>query len=97
MPELVPLTERRQFQFEWDQVKAAAHVRKHGVTFELAATVFIDPHLLTTADLEHSDGEERWFCVWEYFSRKATEKEIRLSDLLTDVLKRDIEINEALK
>ena len=35
--------------------------------------------------------------VWEYFSRKAEQKGIRLSDLLTDVLKRDIEINEALK
>ncbi|MGO9256582.1 MAG: hypothetical protein ACLQU1_09810 [Bryobacteraceae bacterium] len=35
--------------------------------------------------------------VWEYFSRKAEEKGIDLSDLLTEVLKRDIEINEALK
>jgi hypothetical protein len=35
--------------------------------------------------------------VWEYFSRKAEQKGIRLEDLLTDVLKRDIEINEALK
>jgi len=35
--------------------------------------------------------------VWEYFSRKAEQKGVGLSDLLTDVLKRDIEINEALK
>jgi hypothetical protein len=35
--------------------------------------------------------------VWEYFSRKAEQKGIRLEDLLSDVLKRDIEINEALK
>jgi len=35
--------------------------------------------------------------VWEYFSRKAEQKGIGLSELLTDVLKRDIEINEALK
>jgi len=35
--------------------------------------------------------------VWQYFSRKAEEKGIDLADLLTDVLKRDIEINEALK
>jgi len=35
--------------------------------------------------------------VWEYFSRKAEEKGIALSELLTEVLKRDIEINEALK
>jgi hypothetical protein len=35
--------------------------------------------------------------VWEYFSGKAQQRGVELSDLLTDVLKRDIEINEALK
>jgi hypothetical protein len=35
--------------------------------------------------------------VWEYFSGKAEQKGIDLSELLTDVLKRDIEIGEALK
>ena len=35
--------------------------------------------------------------VWEYFSGKAAHKGVELSDLLTEVLKRDIEINEALK
>ena len=45
----------RQFQFVWDESKAVANVRKHGVPFELARTVFNDPRLLTVADLEHSD------------------------------------------
>ena len=53
----------RPFQFEWDQAKADANARKHGVTFELASTVFFDPNLLTVADLEHSETEERWFSV----------------------------------
>jgi hypothetical protein len=35
--------------------------------------------------------------VWEYFSGKAEQKGVDLAELLTDVLKRDIEINEALK
>ena len=35
--------------------------------------------------------------VWTYFSGKAEERGIQLSDLLTEVLRRDIEINEALK
>jgi hypothetical protein len=35
--------------------------------------------------------------VWEYFSGKAETKGVELSKLLTEVLKRDIEINEALK
>ena len=53
----------RQFQFEWDEVKANANVRKHGVAFELARTIFNDQRLLTVADLEHSETEERWFSV----------------------------------
>jgi uncharacterized DUF497 family protein len=51
------------FQFEWDEAKAAANVNKHDVTFELAATVFFDPNVLTVADLEHGGDEERWFSV----------------------------------
>ena len=35
--------------------------------------------------------------VWEYFSGKAKQRGVSLSDLLSDVLRRDIEINEALK
>ena len=35
--------------------------------------------------------------VWQYFSSKAEQNGVGLSELLTDVLKRDIEINEALK
>ena len=35
--------------------------------------------------------------VWEYFSGKAGQKGVNLSELLTEVLRRDIEINEALK
>lgn len=35
--------------------------------------------------------------VWEYFADKAERKGVGLGQLLTDILKRDIEINEALK
>jgi hypothetical protein len=35
--------------------------------------------------------------VWEYFAGKAERQGIGISQLLTEVLKRDIEINEALK
>jgi macrodomain Ter protein organizer (MatP/YcbG family) len=35
--------------------------------------------------------------VWEYLSRKAEQRGMQLSELVTEVLKRDIEINEALK
>ena len=35
--------------------------------------------------------------VWEYLSGKASQRGVQLSELVTEVLKRDIEINEALK
>jgi hypothetical protein len=35
--------------------------------------------------------------VWEYFSGKAEKRGVGLSELVTEVLKRDIQINEALK
>jgi hypothetical protein len=35
--------------------------------------------------------------VWDYLAGKARQRGIDLSDLVTEVLKRDIEINEALK
>jgi hypothetical protein len=35
--------------------------------------------------------------VWTYFSQRAEERGIELSELLTEVLKREIEIHEALK
>ncbi len=54
----------KQFQFEWDDEKARTNLRKHGVTFELAASIFFDPRLLELADVEHSSpGDERWFGI----------------------------------
>jgi len=55
--------DERQYQFEWDEIKASANVSKHGVSFELATTVFADPGLLTMADMTHGATEERWFSV----------------------------------
>ena len=52
-----------QFQFDWDEKKAAANLRKHGVSFELASSIFGDPRILTLADTTHSESEERWFSI----------------------------------
>jgi uncharacterized protein len=58
-----PALSDRQFQFEWDENKAAANIQKHGVSFEIASSLFADPRLLSVAYLEHSESEERWFSV----------------------------------
>lgn len=47
--------------FEWDERKAAANLRKHGISFEEAASAFGDPLSLTIPDADHSAQEER--CV----------------------------------
>lgn len=47
-------------RFEWDQRKNAANRRKHGVSFEEAATVFADDHALLIADPDHSESEDRF-------------------------------------
>jgi uncharacterized protein len=47
-------------RFTWDQRKAAANRRKHGVSFEEAATAFGDPLSLTIPDPEHSQAEHRF-------------------------------------
>jgi uncharacterized DUF497 family protein len=46
--------------FAWDARKAARNLRKHGVSFEEAATVFADPDSLEWEDLEHSHLENRF-------------------------------------
>jgi uncharacterized DUF497 family protein len=51
------------YEFEWDPVKAQANVNKHGVDFELAATVFRDPLAVTIPDDEHSEAEIRWITM----------------------------------
>ena len=53
----------REFQFEWDENKARANLVRHGISFEIARTLFHDPNLLTIADFEHGESEERWFSI----------------------------------
>jgi uncharacterized protein len=45
--------------FEWEKQKAASNIKKHGVSFEEAASVFRDTLSLTVTDPDHSREEER--------------------------------------
>jgi uncharacterized DUF497 family protein len=45
--------------YEWDAKKAKANLRKHGVSFEEAASVFLDPMAVTFSDPDHSAQEVR--------------------------------------
>jgi len=47
-------------EFEWDNDKAVANFRKHGVSFEEASSVFGDALAITFNDPMHSVGEHRF-------------------------------------
>ena len=47
-------------EFEWDSAKNQTNVRKHGVSFEEAQTVFSDERGLLIHDPDHSDDEDRF-------------------------------------
>lgn len=52
-----------ELNFEWHEEKANDNLRKHGVTFEEAKTVFNDPFSITIADSGHSAEEDRYIDV----------------------------------
>jgi uncharacterized protein len=47
-------------KIEWDPKKAKSNLRKHGVSFEEAATALGDPMAATGTDPDHSISEERY-------------------------------------
>lgn len=53
----------RDLHFEWDPGKAASNARKHGVTFEEAATAFADDFGLVIPDPDHSAEEDRFILL----------------------------------
>lgn len=50
-------------RFEWDPAKAAANLKKHGVSFEEAATVFDDPDAAIQTDERYGDVELREWII----------------------------------
>jgi uncharacterized DUF497 family protein len=57
-------------EFEWDQDKAKRNIKKHGVSFEEAMTVFADPLSLTIHDPDHSDEEDRYVILGDSNRRR---------------------------
>jgi uncharacterized protein len=50
-------------QFDWDNAKAAANLKKHGVSFDEARTVFYDEFAVQFFDEEHSSEEDRFILL----------------------------------
>jgi uncharacterized protein len=49
-----------EIRFEWDPTKARLNLRKHGVVFEEAQTVFLDDRALIIDDPAHSEDQARF-------------------------------------
>ena len=50
-------------KFEWNPAKAATNLKKHGIAFEEAQSVFYDDYAVQFFDAEHSDNEERFLLL----------------------------------
>lgn len=48
--------------FEWDEIKNAENLRKHGVKFQTAQYAFLDQKRVIAKDLGHSKKEKRYYC-----------------------------------
>ncbi len=57
-------------EFEWHDDKARMNLKKHGVSFKEASTVFGDPLALTIPDPLHSEGEDRFITLGESHRRR---------------------------
>jgi uncharacterized protein len=52
-----------ELRFEWDDTKAEANIRKHGVSFDEARTVFYDEDAIQFFDPDHSEDEDRFLLL----------------------------------
>ena len=58
--------------FEWDENKNEYNRQKHNISFEEAQYVFSDSNRIIAKDLEHSEGEERYYCFGKIGENVAT-------------------------
>lgn len=60
----------KALKFEWDSSKAASNIRKHGISFEEAKTVFDDDFGRLIPDPDHSEYEERFILLGMSYTLK---------------------------
>ncbi|MFC1824254.1 BrnT family toxin [Thermodesulfobacteriota bacterium] len=50
-------------RLEWDEKKEKANIKKHGVSFNEARTVFYDENAIQFFDPDHSETEDRFILL----------------------------------
>lgn len=63
------MAKTKPLKFDWDLAKAERNDAKYGVSFDEAATIFKDPHVLFHDDIEHSQKEKREMVIGRSGSR----------------------------
>ncbi|MBI1994189.1 MAG: BrnT family toxin [Deltaproteobacteria bacterium] len=53
----------RDLRFEWDEDKNRENIKKHGVSFQEAQTVFLDENAMRFFDPDHSQDEDRFIML----------------------------------
>ena len=53
----------KRSDIEWDSTKDLINQEKHGVSFALAQLAFLDHQRIVLEDLEHSEDENRYYCL----------------------------------
>ena len=58
------------FYFTWDDSKASANLRKHHVSFEIAAEVLLDEYAVDVYDAQHSNYEDRYKIIGRILNKE---------------------------
>jgi len=53
----------KQFYFEWNEEKNESNIEKHNIDFNKAQNAFLDTKRVILKDLNHSNEENRYFCL----------------------------------
>lgn len=53
----------KSISFEWDSHKYQSNIKKHGISFDEAKSVFYDEMAVLFFDEDHSDSEERYILL----------------------------------
>jgi len=53
----------KTLRFDWDEYKAEANIKKHGISFEEAKSVFYDEYARLIPDPDHSESEDRFILL----------------------------------
>ena len=64
--------ERHHGRFIWDLERESSNIEKHGVDFTAALKVFLDPRRKIFTDSQHSNDEQRYFCIGKVGDRIMT-------------------------